>query len=228
MIKNGTPSLLPRAYRSAAARLQSIACRAEKRFRELQFAELSLADDIPTWTRPAELEALYRLATECPQNANIVEYGSYLGASTCYLAAGATGKEARIFCIDTWLNDTINDGIPEPFAKFQENVAGVSQMITTLRKRTSEVQASDLRLPVHLAFLDADHSYEATRADATFIMSMMAPDGVIAFHDTSSFAGVSRALGEILVAGRWRMAGHVETLTWVRPACDAPAGACHC
>ncbi len=45
----------------------------------------------------------------------------------------------------------------------------------------------------------------------------MAPDGIVSMHDTTypQFPGVSRALGEVLAGGEWRLMGNVDSLTWI-------------
>lgn len=209
-----------RIFRSAACRLKWYGRCANRRLLDLEFAHLGLArtDTIQTWTLPNELEALYRLAAECPPDANIVEIGSYLGAATCHLAAGAAAKGARIVCIDTWHNETMPDGERDTLAEFQRNTSGVARMITMIRKPSAEVKPSELPQPIHLAFIDADHAYEATKSDAALLLPLMAPDGAVAFHDTAAFDGVSRALAEILLTREWSLAGHVDNLTWIRRA----------
>lgn len=215
--------LVDRAWRSAAARLQRYASRSERRVLDRQLAHLDLdgVRDVHTWTLPAELVALYRLAAACPAGANIVEFGSYLGASTCYLAAGAARLGGRITAVDLWNNETVG-GDRDTFAEFQRHTAGAAHLITPLRKRTQELTPADIPTPVDLAFLDADHSYESTKADALFIAPLMAREGVIAFHDTTAFAGVARALAEMLLTSEWCVGGQVENLTWIRRAKWAP------
>lgn len=215
--------LTRRIYRSAAFRLHRLAAQFDRRGRELDFQRLGLRDDIKTWTSKDELATLHRLASEVPAGGHIVEIGSYLGASTCYLAAGAAARGAHLVCLDTWQNETIPEGERDTFPEFQRNIAGAASMITVVRKRSAELVPGDLRLPVHLAFLDADHSYESTRADAVAMLPMMAPEGIVAFHDSANFRGVARALGEIMTAGEWCLAGHVDNMSWIRRASWAPS-----
>ena len=219
-----TGSLFDHAWRSAAFRLRRCAADADRRIidRQLNKLNLSGARAIPTWTSTAELEALYHLAASAPNGANIVELGSYLGASTCYLAAGASLVNGRVTAIDLWNNETISGGERDTFADFQRNTAGAAEIITILRKRTQALTPADVRPPVDLAFIDADHSYEATKADAAFLARLIARDGVIAFHDTTVFAGVGRTLAELLLAGEWCIYGQVESLTWIRRSTWSP------
>lgn len=216
-------SILARAWRSAAFRLQRKAAQAERRVLDRQLARLHLEGvrDVHTWTRPAELEALHRLASGVPEGGSIVEFGAYLGASTCYLAAGAALAGAAITAVDLWNNETVGSD-RDTFADFQNHTAGAAHLITPIRKRTRDLTAEDVKPPVHLAFLDADHSYESTKADAEFIAPHMAPDGVIAFHDNTVFQGVARAVAEMLLTGDWCIGGQVENLAWIRRATWTP------
>jgi predicted O-methyltransferase YrrM len=209
---------LSRALRSLAFRFRYAATNLERRQHALELKGMGLSNDIPTWTTQAELRALYALAAGVPVGGNIVEIGSYLGASTCYLAAGSAGRKVHIVCVDTWQNETISDAPRDTFAEFSANTKPIASSLTAVRKPSRELTPGDLRLPVHLAFIDADHSYESTKAESEFIAPHIAPDGIIVFHDTATFEGVSRALCELLEQGAFSLAGHVGNLTWVKRA----------
>lgn len=213
-------SLLLRIVRSAAVRLRHLADKADRRRIELECEAQGLngTAHIRTYTTRTELEMLYRLAEGLPAGANIVELGSYLGASTCFLAAAVAAKGGRVTAIDMWKNETMPDGLRDTFADFQRNIAGVASHVRILRKRTEEITADDLQPPVHLAFIDADHSYEATKIDAALMAPHLAPDGLMVFHDATTFSGVGRAMGEMLASGEWCMAGRFESLVWIRRA----------
>lgn len=213
-------SVFDRAISSFSFRLQRFTegCNRTALRRRLQRLGLENAYGIHTWTRPEELEALYQLATNCRKGANIVELGSYLGASTCFLAAGADVVQGMVTAIDLWNNETIAGGDRDTFAEFQRNTAGASRLIRTIRKRTQDLTPSDIGKPVDFAFIDADHSYEATRGDAEFVISQLAPDGIIAFHDATTFAGVGRAIAELLQTGDWCLGGQAASLVWIRRA----------
>lgn len=213
-----TRGLFSRGFRAASGRLQRYSQRAYGRLIKLQFQRLGLdrAEGIRTWTSSAELRQLHRLASGCPPQASVVELGSYLGASTCYLAAGLSAKGGRIVCVDTWQNETMPEGVKDTHKEFQDNTASVASMLTILRKPTADLRGEDLPAGIHLAFIDADHSYEATRADTNLLLPLMAPDGVLVFHDTACYVGVSRVVGEVLAAGQWSIAGNEGNLTWLR------------
>lgn len=207
-----------RLLTSAAFRLRHYAGLAEERLMQMRLEQdgAERARSIRTWTTKAELDALYRLAAGLPPGAAIVEIGSYLGASTCFIGAGSAAGGARLTCVDTWQNETMPDGQRDTFAEFQRNLAAFLDRITIVRKSSADVLPADLPESIDFAFIDADHSYEATRTDAALVLPRMASTGIIAFHDTTTFAGVSRALGELVAGGCWAVAGNVESLTWLR------------
>lgn len=52
-----------------------------------------------------------------------------------------------------------------------------------------------------IVFVDADHSYEAVKTDFAMYWPLVAPDGIMAFHDIAKRdAGVPRLWGEVLKA----------------------------
>lgn len=211
------PSIRNRQLRKLARRLDHYSYGRMVR-EHLRRAGLAEADQIRTFTTRQELCNLMELALACPDNATVLEIGSYLGASACYLAAGLFGRNSTMYCLDTWNNETMPGGLHDTFTQFQQNLAPVWSMIRPLRKRSAELTAADVGAPINLAFLDGDHSYETTHNDFQIVSPLMAPDGVIALHDTKSFPGVAKALGEILCDGKWRLEGHVQNLTWLKRA----------
>lgn len=186
----------------------------EQRMRQRGLAH---ARTITSWTGPVELRALYHLAAAVPPNASALEIGSYLGASSCYLAAGLAERDGRLYCVDTWRNETMPDGDRDTFGEFTANVRAVADRITTLRKRSDELVAADVAAPIHLAFIDGDHGYGAVGRDFEIVAGMIAPGGVIAFHDFGDpqFPGVTRVVGEALASGKWIQRGFVRTLVWI-------------
>lgn len=217
-------TFVDRAWRGIAHRLQAYAGSAARRTLDRELARLGLSGvkEIHTWTRPGELEALYTLARELPPEANIVELGSYLGASTCHLAAGAAARHGRVTAIDLWNNETIYGDDRDTFDQFRRNIAPVADRVRVVRKRTQDLMPEDIQPPVHLAFIDADHSYEATKSDAAFLAPHIAPGGLIAFHDATTFAGVGQAVAEMLASGDWCIGGKVESLVWIRRSAWSP------
>lgn len=66
--------------------------------------------------------------------------------------------------------------------------------------------------PVHMLFVDGDHSYEAVKADITGWSPKIVPDGVIAFHDfapepkvAKKHEGIKRAVLEWERDAQWQL-----------------------
>jgi len=174
------------------------------------------ADRIPTYTSPSELRGLFRLARACPPNGTIVEVGAYVGAATCYLAAGLSLRGGRIYCVDTWNNETMPEGIRDTFAEFTHNTSPLREMIVRVRKRSTDVDRSDIQEAVDLVFIDADHTYSSVRRDFDHYSTFLADGGILAFHDCNAFIGVTRVIAEALASERWVVMGQQESLLWMR------------
>jgi predicted O-methyltransferase YrrM len=173
---------------------------------------------IPTFTVRAELETLFKLVNDCAPDARVLEIGSYLGASTCYIAAGLRGASASIVCIDTWQNQTMPVGIRDTLQEFEQNVKAIRHRLTLIRKASNDVTLEELGGHFDFIFLDGDHSYIQTRADFEYLSAFLAPNGVLAFHDSLFYEGVSRVIGEALASSEWQLGGAVRNLVWMKPA----------
>lgn len=151
------------------------------------------------------------IALDCPDNAKIVEVGSWLGKSAIYLAAELSGygKRATIDCVDTWdggLDESLKRRISELgniYELFLQNVddAGFSHMIKAVKK-PSIVAAEDYRdNTIDAIWIDADHSYHEIKADIAAWYPKVKIGGLIAGHDFAmdhefSRNGVVRAVLE--------------------------------
>lgn len=182
----------------------------------LRRAGVGAASQIFTFTSQQELRALYRLARNCPPGATMLEIGSYLGASTCYLGAGAAKIGGKVVCVDTWQNETMPDGIRDTYSEFLCNTEGIRPQLITVRKRSDQLMRYDVPGPINLAFIDGDHSLEAVRSDFERITPWLADDATIAFHDSLWYQGVSQTIGLALSSGAWFVAGCIENLCWIR------------
>lgn len=192
--------------------------------KRLEGAGLGRVSEIPTDLERRELVNLYELAAACPPGATVLEIGSYLGASSCCLAAGLAQGGGQLYCVDTWQNETMIEGPRDTYDDFLENTRDFDHVITPVRKMSTELTREDVVSPLHLVFLDGDHSYEAVRHDFLLVSSWLTEDGVIVFHDFAAvhFEGVTRVVGEALATGEWIMAGFLESTVWIRPARWSP------
>ena len=162
---------------------------------------------------------LFRLALQSPSGFVACEIGSYLGASTAFLAAAATIQGGHVHAIDTWRNDAMPDGPGEDtFDRFMNNTRLFQHVITTHRGFAAEMKH---RVgPVDLLFVDGDHSYEGAKADLTNYGPKIKPGGLLVVHDYG-YEGVSRAISEVFEPGSLASVGEVHTVRAFR--CSAAA-----
>jgi predicted O-methyltransferase YrrM len=212
-------SLWTRVVSWLSFRAGRLATAAERRelARRMERRGAGVAASIPTWTTWRELSTLHRLASECTPGAMAVEVGSYLGASSCYIAAGLMDRGGRLVCVDTWNNDNVPPAPIDTFADFEKNVAAVRGSITTVRKRSVDLEVSDLPPGgFELVFLDGDHLYDAVSFEMRFFSPLIKEGGVLAFHDAIEFEGIARAIGEAMASGHWQFGGHLDNLIWLK------------
>ena len=156
------------------------------------------------WLRTYEGYLLYLLARYGPGTGEIVEIGSFMGLSTCWLAFGTSrAKREGVTAVDTF------QGSPEQqrgeacesevilkegstLRAFRENVArvGLADFVRPLVGKSQEVAATWNR-PIRLLFIDGDHSYEQCALDFQSWSPFMIRGGCIAFHDYGVWPGVT-------------------------------------
>jgi len=99
----------------------------------------------------------------------VVEIGSYIGASACCFGAAmkSRGVKGRIYCIDTWNNDTMAEGHRDTWQEFQNNTASYKESIVPVRGFSNVVvcEVAACIKSLDLLFIDGDHSYEGVKAD---------------------------------------------------------------
>lgn len=160
---------------------------------------LNAALRIDGWMSEAELRWLATVARSCW---TIVEIGSWLGRSARALADNMP-VAGLLYCVDKWdgmLAPGLSGGgwTPETcYAAFLKHMKGCR--FETFR--VSSLEAATYFQPGHLdmIFIDADHSYDAVKADILAWKPLLAPGGVLCGHDFSKeFDGVRRAVAELL------------------------------
>lgn len=173
--------------------------------------------DIDGYLDPIEGFALYTLAAYGPGGGEVVEIGSLYGRSTCYLAAGnAKNGRGNVYAIDTFAGSAehqagavgeqkaiVNNG--STFKLFLKNIA--TQRLDDRIKpivSTSGDAALKWQRPIRLLFIDGDHSYEGTRDDFLSWAPYVVESGLIAFHDVSTWDGVTRFYNELSQGDNWK------------------------
>lgn len=143
-------------------------------------------------------------AKKFDNGAVIVEVGSYLGRSACFLAdqIKKSGKDIKLVCVDPWtpefLESKTGDAIYENFLA-AVRIGGFQNIIVPIRG-TSLMAAKLLRDDLDAVFIDADHSYESVKSDIRAWIEKVRPGGVLAGHDFDyqGWPDVPKAVKEML------------------------------
>jgi hypothetical protein len=167
--------------------------------------------EIGGWLHESEGKQLVELA----RDKRVLEIGSYCGLST--VCMGRVAK--HVTAVDYF----DGRGTPQPRdtrADFDTNMARYGL--------TEKVQAChpDDPYPLteyDLAYIDGAHDEDSVRADAERALSVLAPGGLLTFHDYKhpSHEGVEAVVNELIASGGELISVH-ETLAVVRPPALIP------
>ncbi len=150
----------------------------------------------------AEVTGLMKLAAAVPDDACILEIGSYRGRSTSALALGTNG--APVYAIEP---HEAFEGVygaqygPADRRAFFENLlrVGVVEKVR-LVNLSSEVACQGWTRPIGLLWIDGDHTLDGVRRDFESWQRFLVPGGVVAFHDADDPDGGPAQLIESLCA----------------------------
>lgn len=164
--------------------------------------------DLKGLTPVETCDLLYSLASDVPAGDAIVELGTYMGKTACYLAAGAQdGHGAHVWTIDPHdlpgyrtttgrkpgTIDFTRTEVREA-AERQITEAGLADHVTMIRGFSTEVAKTWTGPKVGLLFIDGDHRQHAARKDFRSWQPHLSYDAIIAWDDYApSHPGVSAA-----------------------------------
>lgn len=140
---------------------------------------------------------LYKLTLSLKEHSIIVEIGSYLGASSSFLAYAAKEKNHIVYCVDTWKNEGMSEGERDTFAEFRKNIEPLKDYIHILRGCSVDI-AKTFNEKIDLLFIDGDHSYEAVKADVEYWLPKVKNHGIVIFHDIGWAEGVIKVVNEFI------------------------------
>jgi len=129
-----------------------------------------------------------------------VEVGSYLGASSTFIAAGIMKRQAadaRLYCIDTWNNDAMTEGYKETYSLFLENTSPYKDIIIPRRGVSKDV-AELFHEGIDFLFLDGDHSYEGAKTDVQVWLPKLKHSAIVVMHDIAWAEGVQNVFAEFI------------------------------
>jgi predicted O-methyltransferase YrrM len=179
---------------------------------------------IPTHMTVQERLALMNLALNLREGFQVVEVGSYLGASTSFLGFAALWKSGTIHAVDPWTNDAMGaEGARDTFAEFRKNTAPFQHHIVPHRGFSADVAAAEAPIACDLLFIDGDHHYEAVLQDLRLWLPSLKPGGILAMHDIDS-PPVKKAFEDVVVAAKLVTAVDItDRLLVCAPAAPAPS-----
>lgn len=149
----------------------------------------------------AEKISLHKLARQLNFNSISVEIGSYLGASSCFLANSIKKNNGILYCIDTWKNQTMPEGERDTYAEFLKNTGKYKDIIILIRGWSS-VSVNQLKTrtdKIDFLFIDGDHSYEGCKTDWDYYSPLLKKKSIVVFHDTGWSEGVNKLISESVI-----------------------------
>lgn len=150
--------------------------------------------NIPTYTTANELFVLYDLASGLKEQSNVLEIGSYIGASSIMIAKGLK-KGSKLYCVDTWQNDAMTEGNWDTFTEFKKNTKSVESKIICVRSNSNEA-SNVVNEELDMIFIDGDHSYDGVKNDFDCWFHKLKTGGIIVFHDIEWAEGVQLVVNE--------------------------------
>jgi glycosyltransferase involved in cell wall biosynthesis/predicted O-methyltransferase YrrM len=134
-------------------------------------------------------EYLFNKVKSLPDDAVIVEIGSYKGRSTVAMGYACLGTQRRIYCVDTWDGNDSDFADRNFFYIWKQNVQNndIEQYVVPLRGYSREIlsrwnELTNGRL-IDFIFIDGSHQYLDVLKDFELSFPLVKDGGWIAFHD---------------------------------------------
>ena len=165
---------------------------------------LSRCLDTEGWL--TELEASY-LAKVASNSRVAIEVGSWMGRSTCAIAANI---EDYVWAVDTWQGSPEHSSMlaDKPpgwlYERFLENTKGLPVIPLMMPSVEAAAMLGAIGVGADMIFIDANHAYEYVKADIKAWMPMLADGGTLCGHDYDPlyWEGIVRAVNECVPAFR--------------------------
>ena len=171
--------------------------------------------EIRGYLAPEEGLALMMLAEYGPGHGAVVEIGSFLGKSTCWLGIGAqsAGRE-KITAIDyfkplSFMAESedemdqaiVKEGSTFPFFLQHIKAFGLQDQVEPIVSDSATAARAWDNTPIRLLFIDGHHEYDSVKKDFCLWSPFVQEGGIIVFHDyCKSWPGVVRYYDEMIAS----------------------------
>jgi predicted O-methyltransferase YrrM len=151
------------------------------------------------WMTEPELTYLAEAASK---SRIIVEIGSWMGRSTCALAANV---HEHVWAVDTWKGSAEHvpmlAGKPPGwlYEKFLANTNGLPVIPLMLPSMTAAALLHKCGGKADMIFIDANHTYESVKSDILAWKPVLAEGGILCGHDFDRvyWPGIVKAVEEL-------------------------------
>ncbi|GJD23729.1 hypothetical protein RIVM261_086850 [Rivularia sp. IAM M-261] len=166
---------------------------------------------------PGQEEYLFNKVKSLPEDAVIVEIGSFKGRSTVAIGYACVGTKRKIYCIDTWDGNDSDFSERNFFEIWQENIKqnNLEDYVVPLRgyshdllKRWDELGNNNA---IDFIFIDGSHQYLDVLKDFELSFPLVKDGGWVAFHDViHTWPGCERVWHQI---AKLRLTNHEYSST---------------
>ncbi|KOP26062.1 glycosyl transferase family 1 [Hapalosiphon sp. MRB220] len=138
---------------------------------------------------PGQEEYLFNKVKSLPEDAVIVEIGSFKGRSTVAMGYACIGTHRKIYAIDTWDGNDSDFAERQFFEIWQQNIQAndLEEYVLPLRGYSHDVLKDWQELTngkaIDFIFIDGSHQYLDVLKDFEMSFSLVKDGGWIAFHD---------------------------------------------
>jgi len=162
------------------------------------------------------------LARHAAEKKRLVEIGVWHGVTT-KLLRNAMAPDGLLLGVDPYPKGRFGFGVQRVIAQREiaRATVGTMEWQRLTGVEAARLYAASKRPPVDFIFIDGDHSYEGLQGDWEAWSPLVAPQGIIALHDSCSSAerniegagSVIFTRESILPDPRFRLVESVDTLT---------------
>jgi predicted O-methyltransferase YrrM len=184
----------------------------EKIYTVAQYIDLEQRfSKVEGWLSGLEGYALMLLAANGPGSGEIVEIGSWMGRSTCWLAYGSKSRfREKVHAVDPFDGgaelgrlDVIKREGTTYFA-FVDNLTrqGLFDYVDPIVARSAEAVKKWAK-PIRLLLIDGEHTYAAVKQDFELWTRFLVAGGVVAFDDvTGQYPDLVRYYEELMAGSK--------------------------